>query len=89
MIIQRNNSWELPKPGGRDLDMQFPEANRSSLSQCEMTFSKTNYNKTVKISTQRDNSKSRERGGNIVNYKGMPIKLSVDSSAETLRVRRK
>lgn len=50
-----------------------------------MTFSKAQYNKIIK--KKKKNLKS-SKIKKIINYKGIPIRLLADSSAETLWARR-
>lgn len=68
----------------RNLDIQVHEVQRSP-NKLKEIFSKTQYNKTIKNPRQRISKAAREK---LVTYKGTPILLPADFSAETSRARR-
>lgn len=70
----------LPKLA-RDLEFQAYEAKNHPIISNQSNFSKTHNNKNVK--RQRENPKGSKR--KRVMYKGIPIRLSADFSAETLQ----
>ena len=70
----------------KEIDMQVQEAQRVSDKRDAETHSRTHHTQNAKVDKERILKAVREK--QLVTYRGVPIRMSVDFSKETLQARR-